>query len=628
MNRSFKANLEGLLDKLRNHALPLAILTALVMVTYYNILSHSFLINWDDQAYVTRNPAIRGFSLENLYSAFTRYYVGNYAPIQIISYMLDYAVWGLKPFGFLLANVTYHLVSGILFYFVLVRHGLWKWGALFGCAVFLVHPVQMESVAWVSQRKNLLAMMFYLMAFLTWLLYREKSGKERWKWYVTSLFFFTLSLLSKSVAVILPIMLILHDVLVPPVRRCPSSHADKIPYIVAAGVVGLIAIMTQTPEYGGGRVLYPDDLMTIPLTMLPVLARYLGILLWPAPSKLCIMYFPEFRNELDVVVILSLCLTALLTVFGVYLYRRSKACFFWYALFFLGLVPVSQIVPLVTQMNDRYLYFPMLGVAGLMACLCTGLKKYGWHKMTFGWTGGVVAVVVVVTLSCACAERGRVWQDTIALFSDAVAKAPNQSEPWSRLAEGYVHVGNLKAAEVYYENAASIGTLDSEAIYNLAQIYLDRGELTKAYEFIRKVQSSTADFKDASFFLGEYYYKTGAYKEAEAHLLRHVNVFPNSAPGLFALGHVYATLNNTAKAREFYDRAVRAGGESPELFYSFACLESMEGNIDQSLKYLQKALELGFNKRELLENFHYLDNARRSPRFEQIVNTYLGVKPK
>jgi Tfp pilus assembly protein PilF len=613
---------------IRNHGLPILVMLFLVVITYYEVAFHSFLINWDDQDYITKNPAIRGFSMEHLKMAFTRYYVGNYAPVQIISYMLDYTIWGLRPFGFILTNVVCHFFSGILLYFIFIRQGVWKWGAVFGTALFLLHPVQMESVAWVSQRKNLLAMLFFLMAFHAWLSYRDQGECRAWKWYVASIFFYTLSLLSKSVVVIFPIMLIFYDVLIPSLRCSAGRYKDKIPYILAALAVGVIAIMTQTPENGGGRVNYPDNLVYIPLTMLPVLASYLGNLLWPVPSNLCVMYFPDLKSSMDTTVFLSICLAVFLVVFGVFLYRRVKSLFFWYAFFFLGLAPVSQVIPLVTLMNDRYLYFPMLGVAGVVACLSTMINERVCDHVRYRCVAGIISLSVLLLLSFASVERGRVWNNTITLFGDAVVKLPTQPEAWSRLAEGYVHNGDIKTAKMYYEKASEFGKLSSEAMFNLAQIYLDLGEFDKAYNFIKYLQSSEINFKEAQFFLGEYYYKTGALQDAELQLKEYIKKYPDYSPALFILGNVYALMNMPAVTREYYSKAVYAGGNSAELFYSFACLESTEGNVDKSLEYLQRALELGFNKRELLEGGKHLENARRSPLFRTLIDTYLGSVPK
>lgn len=599
------------------------VLFLLLVITYYKVPSHSFLVNWDDNDYVTKNPAIRGFSLEHLNMAFSSYYVGNYAPVQILSYMLDYTVWGLKPFGFLLTNLACHFMSGILLFILLVRQGVWKWGAAFGTALFLLHPVQVESVAWVSQRKNLLSMLFFLLAFHAWLSYREQGDRTAWKWYAASVVFYTLSLLSKSVAVIFPVMLIFYDMLIPSGCRPSGKHVDKIPYVIAACAVGMLAFVTQTPEYGGGRVRYPDNLIDIPLTMLPVLASYLWKVVWPAPSNLCVMYFPELKSGIDAMVFISLCMVTLLIIFGFFLYRRIKPVFFWYTLFFLGLAPVSQVIPLVTLMNDRYLYFPMIGAAGLVAGLINVGNEYGWGGTGKKWIAGIFLMGVVASLSYASFERGRVWESTITLFRDATLKLPSRPEPWSRLAEGYVHSGDITTAKIYYEKASELGRLDNEAMFNLAQIYLDLGDFEIAYAFIMYLYSNEIKFKEAQFFLGEYYYKTGDLPRAKKELSEYVEKFPRYSPALFVLGHVYALMNDNVKTREYYRRAVEAGGNSAELFFSYACLESVEGNIEQSLEYLKKALELGFRNRALAEQSIHLANARKSPLFKRIMDAYL-----
>ncbi len=610
-----------LLEKIESHLLPLAILLLLTIVAFRDLPSHAILINWDDPNYITKNVAIRGFSLHNLKLAFSGNYVGNYAPVQIISYMLDYTLWGLKPAGFFVANIFYHFTAGVLLYAILVRHGVGCLGALLGSALFLIHPVQVESVAWASQRKNLLAMIFYLAAFLAWLKYREADGSRGGVWYITSIIFFTIALLAKSVAVIFPVMLLLYDVLVSPSRRSLMAQRDKIPYFLAALVVGALAILTQQAEFGGGRVNYPDNLLLIPLTMLPVLASYLAKLFWPAPSNLCVMYFPPTRFTVDMPVLISSGVLCIIILLGIYLYRREKSLLFWYALFFLGLLPVSQIVPLVTIMNDRYLYFPMLGVAGVTACIGRIFMEKRLPAVVNQLAFGVVMAILVL-LSFVAHERSKVWRDTITLFSDAVNKIPNQPEPLSRLAEGFIHAGEIATAKELFEKAVTLGALDDESKFNMGLLYLDLEKYDKVYEFITKQMKSDPNFKDTRLFLGEYYYRTGAFPAAEKELLAYLTRNPDAEHGLLVLGRVYFKMGNNLKAREYYYKAVNNGGSNPELFYSVAILESVAGDIEKSLFYLQKALSLGFSKRGVLEGDPSLDKVRRDPRFQQLFQAY------
>ncbi len=580
MNRGFN-DLRALLQMLaRLHLLPLLLLLLLTAVTYGGVLTHEFLVSWDDPGYVTQNLAIRGFSWQNLSLALTSCVAGNYAPVPIISYMLDYTLWGLSPGGFFFANILYHFLSGVLLYFIFIRQGFWKWGAALGCAVFLVHPVQVESVAWISQRKNLLAMLFYLMSFHAYLNYRTESRTtgRNW-WYIASLVIFALSLLSKPVAVIFPLMLLLFELTVAPVRTSLKDHADKLPYLVVACIIGLIAIITQSMENSGGRVAYPDNaLLVLPFTMLPVLVAYLRILIFPLPSALSAMYSIPTRSSIDWLVLAGLCVFAALILLGIYLYRRHRSGFFWYGIIFLGLLPVSQIIPIVTRMNDRYLYFPMLGVAGLICCLAS---RFTWRHQSQAIRQCAVfaAITVVIMLATASSLRARYWKDTVTLFSDMVAKAPNQFIAWDGLAEGYRAAGDMESALDCYEKASKLGYLREVESAHLARIYLERRDFDKANNhiwglLIKSTQSgSKAGQQEGLLLLGVYYYLKGDYEEAENRLLSCLETVPDSPEALLVLGKVAFMTKQYERAKSYYSRARSSGGESSELRYAMECLK-------------------------------------------------------
>lgn len=615
-----------LVDVIKANVLPLLMLLMATSVAYWEVTTHSILINWDDHVYITHNHAIRELSLQNLKTIFSEYYVGNYAPVQMLSYMVDYAVWGNNPVGYFLANITYHFISGVLLYFLLVRLGFWRWGAVFGTAIFLVHPAQVETVAWLSQRKNLLAMLLYLLAFHGYLSYRESDGNKSrmWRYYGWSVITFSLALLSKSVAVIFPLMLVMYDHLIPKARRSLAGHRDKIPYLIAAGIIGVIAIISQGGSYGGGRVEYPPNaLVVLPLTMLPVLLRYLRLVLWPDPAQQSIMYFPPLRSDIDLVVVMSLCIVIALLAVGVYLYRKNRPCLFWYVLFFLGLLPVSQLIPLATLMNDRYLYFPMLGVAGAVAHLSGYFRREAGVELR-GRIALVISVIIVLALAVTSHLRGKVWRNSISLFSDAVTKYPDQTDTWSRLAEGYVSSGDLAIAQSYYEKAARFGPLDADARHNLAKIYLVAGEYDKAYQQIWWLLLRGDQSKINILLLGEYYYRIGSYPEAEQYLSSYLEEFPTDSHGLYLLGRVFFMAGNFAAARELYYHAAAEASNSPELYYGIACLESMEGHPDQSFAALATAVEKGLTSRHLREDERCLVGMRGDQRLAQMIRNVIG----
>src|SRR5208337_146549 len=160
------------LRKIRSHIMPIAVLVGITLVVYAASMGHKFLLNWDDSIYVVNNESIRGLSWVHLKEAFTQFYGGNYAPIQIISYIVDYTLWGLRPAGFIFSNVLIHIINGVLFYVLLVYLTRRKALGFLAAFIFLLHPVQVESVVWISQRKNLLAMLFFLVSFLFYIDYQ------------------------------------------------------------------------------------------------------------------------------------------------------------------------------------------------------------------------------------------------------------------------------------------------------------------------------------------------------------------------------------------------------------------------------------------------------------------------
>ncbi len=461
--------------------IPCLLLAVAAFGLFWPALGHRFLINWDDQQYVVQNPAVRGITLEHLKAAFTHVYIGNYAPLQIISYMVDYELWGMKASGFIFTNILLHAANGLLFYLLLARLSGNKVWAFPAALLFLVHPVQVESVGWVAQRKNLLAMFFFLIGFWCYAVSGEE-GRRRRLLYVLSLVAFTLAMLAKSVAIILPLALVLFDLCYRERRGARELLVDKLPFLAIALVLGVVAIESQAAQFQGGRTSYygGSPLATF-LTMLPVLASYLRLVFWPA--GLSAWYNPPVRSGIGVAVAGGALLCAALVVLGVVLYRKRRPLFFWYALFFVGLLPVSQIVPIVTLMNDRYLYFPMLGGTAFLArAAFGGLEWGGLRQSGRGVLLAAAAVVVIAGYGVASAERIGVWQDSYTLWSDAVEKSPNAALPHDCLGEALLNErGEPDRAIEQFRIALGFRPqhtrqrADLNAIYDYAQTYNNLG---------------------------------------------------------------------------------------------------------------------------------------------------------
>ncbi len=605
------------------HVLSLAVLLAATLVAYASVFGHTFAVNLDDGVYVLRNQIIRGFTWDHVRVALARPYFGNYAPLHILSYMLDYTLWGLKPAGYLLANVLLHYLNGVLIYLLLFRiSGRKRWGFV-GAFIFLLHPVQVESVAWVSQRKNVLAMFFFLASFHFYLSYRTGGAKRRGLAYVLSVISFILSLLSKSVTVILPLVLFLYDLCYLEKQDRKRWLVDKVPYGIAAAAIAVVTIISQSPEFGGGRISYHGGSPVITfLTMLTVWPRYLRLLFYP--TALSVIYYLPVKTGLDLSVLLSGLLVVLLGVAGVFLYRSKRKLSFWFFVFFIGFLPVSQIVPLVTLMNDRYMYFPMLGASAFLGSLClTATERLPGYRRKAALAVLCVALLLLPWLS---RERVSVWQNDLTLWTDTVGKCPDSEDAWYNLGRSYYDAGQMDNALDAYLRALSINPSAKDTLNNVGGIYMQKGHLLKARSFLLEALRVDPYYFEGLLNLGVNFYRSGEFEQAELTLKKALALRPRSAQVFLSLGDVYSKTNRLEMASECYRRAVALGAKGANVAFSWACVEARRGNSDGAIRLLESAFQLGYRDLETIEKDPDLKSLFSVPEFRHLLYRYFGEK--
>lgn len=437
---------------------PLLLIIATISV-YAVTGTFDLLASWDDWRYLTTNETIDGFTIAHIKQAFSKYYIGNYAPLHILSYMIDHTLWGLHPAGYHLENVLLHLANGLLFYTLLRRLSLSEWQACAAAWIFLLHPVQVETVAWVSQRKSLLAMFFLLIALLSYHAYSEQQA-NRTRCYLLSVVSITAALFSKSIAVIFPAVIVLYDLTYD--RYGPRSTLrrilDKLPFIAACAAIAAMAIISL--EAGDGRRDYPGGSpLTAFYTMVPILLSYLRDSFWP--FELSPNYMATIRQHPDAAFTAALAVLVLLAVLAARLFRTARPLAFWSALIFIALVPVLQFVPLATMKNDRYLYTPFLGFAVLVVIGATQLQKVipvWWHRPYRG-----AVIIIMLALPVITFKQTLHWQNDVALWKRAVAVDPENHLAWLMLAKTYTvqhDSGNsVKANKRYYELREKYGPI-------------------------------------------------------------------------------------------------------------------------------------------------------------------------
>jgi protein O-mannosyl-transferase len=610
---------------LRPHIWPLLLLLAAVVAVYGRILGHEFLFNWDDSIYVTGNAHFLGFTRENVRRVFTSYYAGNYAPVQMLSYMLDYALWGLRAGGFLLTNIVLHALNGLLVYRLFLRlHGE-RLVATVGAAMFLLHPVQVETVAWVSQRKNLLAMCFFLIAWEGYCRYRDAGeGKGRLA-YGASVAALVLALLAKSVAVIFPAVILAYDYCFPQAGR-RLRLADKVPYLLAAAGVALLAIRSQVQDAGvwgagGGRLAgyHGGSPLATFFTMLPVLCRYLGMLVWPA--GLSAEYDPAIHRGIDPAVAGAALLLAGVAFLAVRLFRRDRRLGFWPLFFVIGLVPVAQIVPLVTLMNDRYLYFPILGVAALAGAGAVRLReRLASRPALFR----LLVAGPLVLLAAVSLQRSGVWRNPVTLWRDAVEKTPTRSSTWERLGEAcnFSTPALKEEAERAYLRAIELDPSSDISRYNLGVLYTDTGAYDRARETLTALLERNPQNVMGWAALGTVHLHTRDYARAEEAYRRAETLQPDALQVKSLLGDLALARGQLDEARGFYGQVEAQGLNDPAIAYQLACVEARAGRTDEALAWLEKSLQRGFTDAGRLSGDPELVALRGEPRFGQLLRQY------
>lgn len=613
-----------------------ATMACVVTAVFAASLGHSFLPSHDDGPYLLWNPLLRAPLGQAIRGAFTSLPLGAWAPLHLLSHVLDDRLWGAWAGGYVLVNLLLHALDALLVAWLALRLGAPPLACATAALVFAVHPVQVESVVWISQRKTVLSLAFLLATLHLWISFAAAHGTRRRVLYVLSLGATAAALLSKAVAVILPVALALLDVPLGRVRLGARWLAEKVPFAVLAvglawitvaakgeagaevSVAGHVreAVTAGGPAYHGG-----SPLATF-YTMLTVLPRYLRLLFWP--TDLSAVYLPPIRNSFDLAVAASFALLAALVLVGVLLARRAPRLFFWYGLFFLGLLPVSQIVPQATLMNDRYLYVPMVGAAALAGeGLAAAVGRLGGASRRAVLAGAAVAVLALALQAWA---RVPIWRDDLSLWSDTVARAPGSPYAWYNLGRAREAAGEETAALEAYLRALALDARDGDAAVNAGAILLRREDVARALPLVELGARLEPTSVEAQYNLGLARFLDGQLPGAEQALRDAASLDPAACAPPALLAHVLALTDRSAEAIGRYDALASRGCSDPEIDLYRAFAESERGDREAATAALARALPAagrlgpGFLRRPTLRIL------RAQPRFEELLRGHPGAR--
>ncbi len=410
--------------------MPLVLL--LTLLAHGGGLGGDFLL-WDDNTHVTQNPVIRALTWDNLRTMFTEPIAKLYVPLTWLSLAVDYQLWGRNPFGYHLTNLLLHSTTTALVFFFVRRITRQSAVALFTAALFGVHPLRVESVAWVTERKDVLFAVFYLASLLAY-----GPRRRRWWW---SFGLFIAAALAKSAAVTLPVMLLILDALVYQRR----AWMEKIPFFAVSLLVGVMTLVAQMS--GDGETVATT-------TVIPLWARaglvgycalfYVGKFFWPAHLSAIYPTFDEFGWTPWTA---AGWLVGLVAVTGLAWSWRKRAPMVWWGWVFylVALAPTIGLLPVgIHVVADRYAYLALLGIMLAVGAVVAPMVR------TWLWLG-LVAVLVVLS-----AERTTVWATTETLFQSVLAENPHSLPAHINLAVWYSGQGRHEEAIAHGQQVVAL----------------------------------------------------------------------------------------------------------------------------------------------------------------------------
>jgi tetratricopeptide (TPR) repeat protein len=579
-------------------------LAFIILAVYMQAGNHQFLI-YDDGVYVKNNPHVTsGITGKNIIWAFTSTDAANWHPITWLSHMADAQLYGMDPRGHHLTNVVIHTVSSVLLLLLLFRLTGSLWQSSFVAALFALHPLHVESVAWVAERKDVLCGFFW---FLTLLFYSEYVAKRKPTLYFLSLFSFMLGLMSKPMLVTLPLVMLLIDFW--PLNRYRFGEQglevcqlpggvtvlikEKVPFFVSSFISGIVTIYAQ----GKGEALNVISFRLSVENALITYEKYILKTLWP--YDLAVLY--PLSSSLPLWQAISSLLILLLVSAAVF-WLGSRCPYlpvgwFW---FLVTLLPVIGLIQVGVQaMADRYTYIPLIGLFIMVAWgvpdLIKGLRR---RKV-------ILALLSVATITASAVltwQQLGYWRDDVSLYRHTLRVTSGNYVIHNNLGVALYSKGDLDAAIQEYREALRISPNYSDAHNNLGLALARKGYFDEAIQEYQEALRTSPNHTHAHNNLGLAFVRKGDLDAAIREYQEALRISPNYTHAHYNLGLALASKGNLDAAMQEYREAFRIDPNYPDAHYNLGLAFGIKGKLDAAIREFQEELRINPDNTKVQNN--------------------------
>jgi tetratricopeptide (TPR) repeat protein len=592
-------------------------LAAIIWLVFSQTLGHEF-VNYDDEFYVSDNAAVKsGLTLKSISWAMTFRYPYYWQPLGLLSHMLDCQLYGLAPAGHHLTNVLLHATVAVLLFLVLRQMTGALWRSAFVAAVFAIHPLRVESVAWVSERKDVLSGVFFMLTIGAYVRYvRHSWSLAR---YLAVVLSFAFGLMSKPTLMTLPFVLLLLDYW--PLGRVTGDQwrvtgektgkpsilnpqistllLEKLPLFMLSAASCVQAAIGNSPAFGSNKSL------PVILRISNAMTSYVAYI-WQmiCPVKLAVLYpFPVKGLPLGEVVGAVILLVFISTV--LFMLRQRHPCYLVGWLWYLGmLVPMIGFIQAGVQARaDRYTYLPQIGLYLLLTWATADLSA-GWrHRRVV--LGGGSTIILIALIFCARTQTSY-WRNSESLWTRVLACTSDNSTGHINLGRALLQKGRVDEAITQYQQALQISPGHAEAHNYLGNVLLQKGRVDEAITQYQQALQIKPDFAEARYYLGNALLLKGNVDEAIAQYQKALQITPDFAEAHYNFGNALLQKGHVDEAITQYQQALQIKPDDAEVHINLGNALLQKGRVDEAITQYQQALQIKPDFAEASYNLGYV----------------------